>query len=290
MRSLLFVPADSPKKFAKGMGSGADALILDLEDSVALPNKVAARSTAVDALKEGHKNPARPRLYVRMNALDTPFWQGDLSAVMPARPDGIMLPKPRNVGDVVRVADEIGRLEMAQGVLPGTTTIIAIVSEVPESVLSIAGYAQGPKCLEALTWGAEDLSAMLGSQSTREDDGRWTSPYMLARNLTLMAASAGGRAAIDTVYVDFKNKDGFADECRRAARDGFTGKMAIHPDQVAMINEAFTPSAAERAWAEEITALFAQNPGAGTLALRGQMIDRPHLVRAERILKRSRGT
>jgi citrate lyase subunit beta/citryl-CoA lyase len=159
---------------------------------------------------------------------------------------------------------------------------------VPAAVFQFHTYLTASARLEAITWGAEDLSALVGATATREADGHWTAPYQLARNLCLFAAVAAGRQPIDTVFVNFKDRVGLADECRIAARDGFTGKLAIHPDQVATINGAFTPSEAERAWAGEIVALFAANPGAGALSLNGQMIDRPHLVRAERILARAK--
>jgi citrate lyase subunit beta / citryl-CoA lyase len=286
MRSLLFVPADSEKKFNKGLQCGSDALILDLEDSVALDRKVAARGAAVDFLKAAHGMPKRSRLYVRINAPDTRFWQADLEAIIAARPDGVMVPKPRSVRDLELASLAMDGFERAAGLKIGATKVIAIVTEVPESLLQMQGYVSPPARVEALTWGAEDLSASVGSARTRDEAGRWTSPYQLARNLTLMAASGSGRQAIDTVYIDFKNAKGFADECREAAQDGFTGKMAIHPDQVAPINAAFSPSTNEVAWAKTIVELFAANPGAGALSLDGQMIDRPHFVRAQRILAR----
>lgn len=286
MRSLLFVPADSEKKFNKGLASGADALILDLEDSVALDRKVPAREAARAFVAAARLLKTRPRLYVRINALDTPFWRQDLEAVIGEAPDGVMVPKPRNVIDLETISTVMEGLERAAAVDVGSTRVIAIVTEVPESVLQMHGYCAAPPRVEALTWGAEDLSAVMGSSSTRETDGRWSSPYMLARNLTLMAAVAGGRQPIDTVYVDFKNTAGLIDECLTAARDGFTGKMAIHPDQVSHINAAFTPSIEQTAWARTIVELFAANPGTGALSRDGQMIDRPHLVRAQRILAR----
>lgn len=285
MRSLLFVPADSEKKLAKALGCGADALIVDLEDSVALDRKAAARSLAAAFLRETVTRPDRPRLYVRINAHDTPYWQDDIAGVLAARPDGLMQPKPRSARDVDALAAYLDTAEPQAGLAPRHTRIIAIATEVPASVLAMHTYLDATPRLEALTWGAEDLSALVGSPSTRTADGwSWTSPYRLARDLTLMAATATGRQPIDTVFANFRNTDGFKAECAEAVRDGFTAKMAIHPDQVALINSAFTPSATEIDWAREITALFAANPGAGALSLRGQMIDRPHLVRANRIL------
>jgi citrate lyase subunit beta / citryl-CoA lyase len=288
MRSLLFVPADSEKKIAKALSVGADCLILDLEDSVAPARKSAARPLAAAFVAETRKLAKRPKLYVRINALDTAEWEADLAAVLPARPDGIMHPKPRSAEDVAHLAIALDHAEAKIGITPGATRIIAITTEVPMAVLTMPSYLDASARLEALTWGAEDLSALVGSSATREPGGGWTSPYKLARDLCLFTALAAGRQPIDTVYVDFRDTTGLAEEARIAARDGFTGKMAIHPDQVATINAAFTPTAAETAWAHEIIALFRDNPGAGALSLRGQMIDRPHAVRADRILTRAK--
>lgn len=287
MRSLLFVPADSEKKIAKALTVGADCLILDLEDAVATANKAAARPLAADFLAETRKRAQRPRLYVRINAFDTPFWRDDIAGVIAAQPDGIMLPKPRAGADVDHLSAVLDAAEPLNGIVPGTTKIIAIATELPAALLSMATFAEASRRMEGLTWGAEDLSAVVGSAATREPNGVWTSPYLLARNMTLMCATASNRQPIDTVYANFRDIDGLKEEARLAARDGFTGKMAIHPNQVAHINAAFTPDANEVAWAKEIMALFAANPGAGALSLRGQMIDKPHVVRAERILARA---
>jgi citrate lyase subunit beta / citryl-CoA lyase len=287
MRSMLFVPADSEKKLAKGMTSGADALIVDLEDSVAPGNKAAARGIAAAFLKSARQVAKRPKLYVRINALDTAWWRDDVAGVIAALPDGIMQPKTRSGADVETLSAALDTLEPNAGIKVGATRIIAIATEVPVSVLNMATYVPPHPRIEGYAWGAEDLSALLGSQSTREADGRsWTTPYVLARNLCLMAATAAERQPLDTVYVNFRDLEGLRLEAEMAARDGFTGKMAIHPDQVAIINAAFTPSEKEVAWAHEIVQLFKDNPGAGTIGLRGQMIDRPHLMRAERILAR----
>jgi citrate lyase subunit beta / citryl-CoA lyase len=289
MRSLLFVPADSEKKIAKSVSAGADALILDLEDAVAVARKTIARTMAADFISTLRKETSRPRLIVRINALDTPFWEGDLAEIMPSRPECIMVPKPTAAADVDRVADVMDRLEALHDIPAGSVRIIAIATELPAAVLQMHTFLTVTPRLEALTWGAEDLSALVGSTATREADGHtWTSPYRLARDLVLMAATATGRQAIDTVFTNFRDLEGVAAEARVAARDGFTAKMAIHPDQVAPINAAFTPSDHEISWAREIETLFAENPGAGALSLRGQMIDRPHAVRASRILARAK--
>ncbi len=250
--------------------------------------KAAARPLAAAFVRETRGKPNRPRLYVRINALDTDEWEADLAAVLPAQPDGIMHPKPRSSEDVDRLAMALDHAEAKAGIASGATRIIAITTEVPMAILTMPSYLSASARLEGLTWGAEDLSALVGSSVTREPGGGWTSPYRLARDLCLFTALAAGRQPIDTVYVDFRDGAGLAEEARIAARDGFTGKMAIHPDQVAAINDAFTPSAAEIGWAHEIVALFRENPGAGALSLRGQMIDRPHAVRAARILARAK--
>lgn len=289
MRSLLFVPADAERKLAKGMASGADVLLLDLEDSVAAPRKAAAREMAHAFIAANRAVATRPRIYVRINALDTEYWQADLAAVMPAAPDGIMLPKAAGGDDVHRLSIALSEHESTAGIADGATRILPIATELPIAALNMASFVDASRRLVGLTWGAEDLSAELGSTSTREADGRYTSPYRLARDLTLMAARAGGVEPIDTVFADFRDGEGFAREAREAARDGFTGKMAIHPDQVAVINAAFTPSADAVATAQAIVALFAASPGAGVISHAGRMYDRPHLRLAERLLARVRG-
>lgn len=289
MRSFLFIPADDEKKLGKGLATGADALILDLEDAVSAARKAAARTLAAQYIADARPKEGRPRLYVRINALDTGLWQDDLAGVIRAQPDGVFLPKPGSGDDVHRLSLALRHEEEHAGVAVGSTRIIAIATETAASVFQLHTYADSSSRLEALTWGAEDLSAVLGSSRTREADGRtWTSPYRLARDLTLFAAAAAGVEAIDTVYVSLRDTEGLRLECEAAARDGFTGKMAIHPAQVETINAAFTPAAEEVAAAEEIVRLFADNPGAGALSHRGQMVDRPHLTRAERTLARAK--
>jgi citrate lyase subunit beta/citryl-CoA lyase len=287
MRSLLFVPADSERKLAKAEASGADTLLLDLEDAVSGSRKPAAREIGAEYIRALRPREGRPHLYVRINALDTSYWQDDLAGVMGAAPDGIMLPKPRSGEDVHKLSIALNHAEERAGIAVGATRIIAIATEVPVSLLSMSTYIGASSRLEGLTWGAEDLSTELGSRATREDGGAgWTSPYRLARDFTLYTAVAAGVQPIDTVYIDFRDALGFREEARLAARDGFTGKMAIHPDQVAMINEVFSPSAEEIARAEAIVQLFVDNPDAGALSLDGQMVDRPHLIRAQRLLAR----
>jgi citrate lyase subunit beta/citryl-CoA lyase len=289
MRSLLFIPADDQRKLAKGITTGADALILDLEDAVSAPRKAAARTLAAQYIAETRPREGRPLIFVRINAMDTALWQDDVAAVIGARPDGVLLPKSTSGEDVHKLSVALHLAEERAGAVTGGTRIVAL-AETPGSVLHLAGYAGASSRLAGLTWGGEDLAAALGARANREADGRtWTSPYRLARDLTLFAAAAAGVQAIDTVFVNFRDPEGLQRECEEAARDGFTAKMAIHPGQVPIINAAFTPSAEEVAFAREIVQLFADNPDAGALAHRGQMVDKAHVARAERIIARAKG-
>ncbi len=287
MRSLLFVPGDSDRKIAKALSSGADALILDLEDSVALDRKPEARTMTRDFIGSAKSQEKRPRLYVRINSLTTDFWSADLEGVMPAGPDGIILPKPRSGEDVHRLSLALDHAEESAGLKQGSTRIVAIATEVPICVLNMGSFVGSSGRLEGLTWGAEDLSAEVGSTATREPNGVLTSPYRLARDLCLFTAVSAGAQPIDTVFIDFRDQDGLRAEAAAAARDGFTGKLAIHPDQVEIINAAFTPSQREIDRARDIVAMFAASPDAGVISLNGQMYDRPHLTRAERVLARA---
>jgi citrate lyase subunit beta/citryl-CoA lyase len=284
MRSLLFVPADSERKLARGLDSGADALILDLEDSVAAPNRPTARRLAREFLEARGpvEHGGRIRRYVRINPLASGLALDDLAATVAGRPDGILLPKC--TPDDVRTADHyLSAFEAAAGAPVGDIRIIAIATETPAAVFALGGYKGVSPRLEAITWGAEDLSACIGGNN-RTIEGEYDGPYKLARSLCLLAASAAEVSAIDTIYTDFKDPEGLKAECAAARRSGFTAKMAIHPAQLAAINEAFSVSAAERDWAERVIAAFAANPEAGTLALDGKMIDKPHLVLARRLL------
>jgi citrate lyase subunit beta/citryl-CoA lyase len=280
MRSLLFVPADSERKLARGIESGADALILDLEDSVVAANRGVARRQAREFL-ETH-GPERVGRYVRINPLASGLALDDLAATAAGRPDGILLPKC--VPEDVRTLDHyLSAFEASAGSPVGATRIIAIATETPAGVFALGGYGGVSPRLEAITWGAEDLSASIGG-SNRTIDGDYDGPYKLARSLCLLAASAAGVMAIDTIFTDFKDDDGLRTECLAARRSGFAAKMAIHPAQLGVINEAFSVSPAEREWAERVIAAFAAKPDAGTLALDGKMIDKPHLVLACRLL------
>jgi citrate lyase subunit beta / citryl-CoA lyase len=280
MRSFLFVPADSERKLVRGPESGADALILDLEDSVAAANRGVARVQAREFLAA--HGPNRVRRYVRINPLASGLALDDLAATVAGRPDGILLPKC--LPEDVRTADHyLSAFEVAAGAPVGTIRIVAIATETPAAVFALGNYAGVSPRLEAITWGAEDLSAALGG-SNRTSDGDYDGPYRLARSLCLLAAAAADVIAIDTIYTDFKDEAGLGAECLAARRSGFAAKMAIHPAQLAAINAAFSVSAAEREWAERVVAAFAANPDAGALALDGKMIDRPHLVLANRLL------
>ncbi len=278
LRSLLFVPGDRPDRMEKALRSGADALILDLEDSVAPAAKPEARRNVAGFLNTH----SAARLWVRINPLDSEEADRDLAAVLPSHPDGIVLPKAEggaSVAELTRRLTERGN---------ATSRILAIATETPAAMFQLGSYG-GHMRLAGLTWGAEDLPAAIGATASREPDGRYTPPNELARSLCLFGAAAAGVAPIETVYPAFRDVDGCSAYAARARRDGFTGMMAIHPDQVAAINAAFTPSEAEVAHARAVVAAFEANPGAGTLALDGRMIDRPHLVQAQRTLAAASG-
>ena len=289
MRSFLFVPADSERKLAKGAESGADAVILDLEDSVTADRKAGARETALAYLRQHADETKRPRLVVRVNALDTGLTDADLDAVVGGRPDMILLPKAEGGAAVTHLDAKLMAREAVHGLPEGSIKILALATETAASLFVCGTYRNSSPRLTGITWGAEDLSAELGAETNRDEHGRFTSPYWLARNLSLAAASAARVQAIDTVYADFRNMDGLRAEAIEARRDGFTAKMAIHPAQVAIINEVFTPAADEIAKAQAVVAAFAADPSAGVVAIGGVMYDRPHLTRAERLLARVKG-
>jgi citrate lyase subunit beta / citryl-CoA lyase len=288
MRSLLFVPGDSPRKLAKGMESGADALILDLEDSVAGERKAEARTTALGFLKEVGAEARRPRLLVRVNSLDTGLTDADLDAVVAGRPDAILLPKAEGGPSVKDLDARLAAREARAGLPNGAIAIMAIATETAAALFAAGTYAGASPRLSALTWGAEDLSADIGAETNRDADGNFTGPFRLARSLCVAAAAAAKVAALDTVFVDFRNTDGLRREAEEARRDGFVGKLAIHPGQVATINEVFTPAPAEIAKAEAVIAAFASAPGVGVVGIDGLMYDRPHLERAKRLLARAK--
>jgi len=270
LRSLLFVPGDRPERMEKALSLGADALILDLEDAVAPAAKPAARDMVAAFLATER----RATLFVRVNPLDSGLIDDDLAAVLPGRPDGLLLPK----------AEGAASLAALDAKLTGDIMILPIATETPAAIFALGSYGGVTTRLCGLTWGAEDLPAAIGAQTSREPDGSYAAPYQLARSLTLFGAHAAGVPAIETVYPDFRDLDGLAAYAARGRRDGFTGMMAIHPSQIAVINAAFAPSEAEIAHARAVVAIFAANPGAGALSLDGKMVDAPHLKSAQRLL------
>ncbi|SEH18588.1 citrate lyase subunit beta / citryl-CoA lyase [Sphingopyxis sp. YR583] len=277
LRSLLFVPGDRPERFAKAAASGADAIILDLEDSVSPANKEAARAAIADYLA-GTREVVT---LVRVNPLDGHMTAADVAAIVAARPDAIMLPKAEGAPSIAQL-DTILRSESDRDAsLP---PILPIATETPAAIFTLGSYREVKDRLLGLTWGAEDLPAAIGATTSREADGSYTAPYEVARAMTLFAAHAAGAAAIDTVFPAIKDEAGLAAYATRARRDGFTGMMAIHPSQVEPINAAFTPSADEAARAQAIVDAFAANPGAGVLQVDGKMVDAPHLKQAKHIL------
>jgi citrate lyase subunit beta/citryl-CoA lyase len=284
MRSLLFVPADGGRKLDKAMASGADAVIVDLEDSIAPEGKIAARKSATDFLKEACKAAGRPRLLVRVNAIATGLIDADLDAVVSARPDAIMLPKAEGGASVIHADAKLAVREAIHGLADGGIKILAIATETAAAMFLAGTYRGASARLAGLTWGAEDLSAELGAETNRDADGRFLDPYRLARALCLAGAAAAQVPALDTVTPDFRNAGLLRREAQEARRDGFLGKMAIHPAQVAIINEVFTPSEDAIASALAIVAAFDANPGKGTVAVGGVMHDRPHLARARQLL------
>jgi len=283
MRSLLFVPGDSEKKLSKADSIEADVLILDLEDAVVPERKVAARALVREYLAD-RPDHRRQQLWVRINPLDHAEAGADLGAVMPARPDGIVLPKTRSPEDIDVLGQRIGHYEAEYEFPVGSTLVLPVATETPQSLFSLGDYARCSKRLAGITWGAEDLAAAVGATANREADGRWTSPYQFVRSLSLFAAHAAGVEAIDTLWANFRDPQGLEVSCAEARRDGFSGKLAIHPDQVGVINRCFTPSAEEIERARRIVGLFEANPGAGTLAMDGHMLDLPHLRQARRTL------
>jgi citrate lyase subunit beta / citryl-CoA lyase len=284
MRSLLFVPGDDEKKLAKALASGADALIVDLEDSVAETHKAAARATAAAFVAEARRLGSRPKLYVRVNPFASGLTAADLDAVMPSAPDGIVLPKCLGGADVQRLGANLAVHEAERGLADGATGIIAIATESARALFGFASYRGASRRLEGLAWGGEDLSADLGAETNRLPDGAYAAPYALARTLTLAGAVAAETRPIDAVATNFRDLDGLRAEALAARRDGFVAKMAIHPAQVPAINEVFAVSPEAIARARAIIAAFDAAPGAGVVALDGEMLDLPHLKRAKRLL------
>ena len=282
LRSLLFVPGDSERKFAKAQTSGADALILDLEDSVAPSQKPKAREH-VAALLEN--SAARNwSFFVRVNALDTDLTLEDLAAVVKPGLDGLLIPKAAGGADIARLGYFLDALETKAGMTLGSVKLAVVATETARAMFSLATYSPAHPRLVALTWGAEDLAADVGATENREADGGWTEPYRMVRTQCLFAAAAAETTPVDTIRADFRDLDGLERDCRRSRRDGFLGRMAIHPDQVAVINRCYTPSEAEIAHARRIVDAFAAEPEAGALGIDGKMVDIPHLKAARKVL------
>lgn len=283
-RSWLFAPGDSEKKMTKAMEGSADIVLIDLEDAVAPDQKAAARPMVHDFIKA---NPAqRHRLWVRINPFDGPHTLADLAAIMPAAPGGIMLPKVYGRGEVEKLDHCLSALEVAHGLEEGSTPVIVLITETAEAMFHTGDYKGAPRVV-ALTWGAEDLADSIGASSNKNADGSYTFTYELARSMTVLGAATAGVTAIETISADFRDLDALRRRAESVRRDGFRGMMAIHPAQVDVINEAFTPSEAEIAEAQEIVDLFAANPGVGAIGWKGGMLDRPYLARAERLLRQA---
>jgi citrate lyase subunit beta/citryl-CoA lyase len=282
LRSLLFVPGDSERKFAKATGVGADALILDLEDSVAPPQKSAARGRVAELLSDA--SPRAWSFFVRINALDTGLALDDLAAVTRPGLDAILVPKANGAEDIVRFGHYLDALETKAGMPVGSVKIAVVATETARAMFELGSYTSALSRVVALTWGAEDLAAALGATDNKESDGAWTFPYQVARAQCLFAAAAAETMAIDTVHTNFRDAVGLERECRRSRRDGFLGRMAIHPDQVETINRCYTPSDEEVAHARRIVEAFEANPDVGTIGIDGKMVDIPHLKAARKTL------
>jgi citrate lyase subunit beta/citryl-CoA lyase len=288
MRSLLFVPADGGSKLDKAIASGADAVIIDLEDSITAERKESARADAAAFLKEATKRTIRPRLLVRVNGLTTGMIDADLDNVVPARPDAILLPKAEGGASVIHIDAKLTAREAIGGLANGHIKIVAQAIETAAAIFQIGTFGGASARLIGMTWGPEDLSAEIGAEANRDAEGCLTEPYRLARSLCLFGAASAAVGAIETVYVDFRNLDGLRRDTEAARRDGFSGRLAIHPAQVPVINEVFTPTAEALAKARAIVGAFAAAPGAGAVGIDGKMYDRPHLVRATQVIARAK--
>ncbi|MBX3593939.1 CoA ester lyase [Sphingomonas sp.] len=285
LRSMLFIPGDSEKKMGKIAACGADAVILDLEDSVAPENKDGARQLVRDYLRAHPAGARGPQLWVRINPFDTGLTLADLTAVMAGQPDGILQPKIDGPADVARLSHYLDAFEAANGIAAGATAIIPVATETATAPFHLGEFAKTslPR-LAGLTWGAEDLAAAIGASGNRAADGGWAFTFRMARSLCLLAAHAAGVPAIETLYADFRDEDGLRASCREARGEGFGGRLAIHPAQVASINSGFTPDEDEIAHARRVVDAFASAPGVGTIGIDGKMYDIPHLKAAQRVL------
>jgi citrate lyase subunit beta/citryl-CoA lyase len=284
MRSLLFVPADGGTKLDKAFASGADGVIVDLEDSIAPEKKEVARKLALEFLENHHGKTNRPRLLVRVNGLDTGMTDADLDAVVPGKPDVILFPKAEGGATVTHLDAKLTAREAIAGLPEGSIKILAQTVESAAGVFTAGTYKNCSPRLMGMTWGPEDLASEIGAEGNREADGMLTEPYRIARAFCLFSAAAAKVPAIETIHVDFRNLDALRRDTEIARRDGFSGRLAIHPAQVPVINEVFTASAAQIEKAKTIVAAFAAKPGAGTVGIDGKMYDRPHLKRAQELL------
>jgi citrate lyase subunit beta/citryl-CoA lyase len=277
MRSLLFVPADDAKKQQKALASAADAIILDMEDSVALANKGVARTTIADFYQLDHQ---QKTIVIRINALDTAFWQEDMAAIIAFAPEYILIPKARSGKDISTINDLIN----ADSKACNKTKIIAIVTELPESIFNMASFKDSGNALAAMTWGAEDLSAEIGAHTNKDENGEYFPVYQLARSYCLLGASHADVTAIDSVFTNFRDNEGLRKEAQRAKLEGFNGKMLIHPCQIEVVNTVFTPTADEIAHAKLVIETIENSSSGGVAQLNGEMIDQPHYRRALRLL------
>jgi citrate lyase subunit beta/citryl-CoA lyase len=288
MRSLLFVPADGGPKLDKAMASGADAVILDLEDSIAPERKAHARAAAFEHLKAAQAKKDRPRLLVRINGLDTGMTDADLDAVVAGAPDAVLFPKAEGGATVTHLDAKLTAREAIAGLPEGSIKILAQTVESAMGLFTAGTYRNASARLIGMTWGPEDLSSELGAETNREADGTLTEPYRLARSFCLFGAAAAKVPAIETIHVNFRDVDVLRRDTELARRDGFTGRLAIHPAQVPVINDVFTPTQEQIEKAKALVAAFAAQPGAGTIGISGKMYDRPHLLRAQALLARNR--
>ncbi|MFZ9667805.1 MAG: HpcH/HpaI aldolase/citrate lyase family protein [Steroidobacteraceae bacterium] len=282
---MLFVPGDRPERFGKAEASGADAVILDLEDAVAAAQRPMARAAIGAHLRQS----SRPvPLWVRINPIDSADALADLAAIVAQKPDGLLLPKARNGLDVARLDHWLEALEASHGLTTGGIKIIPMITETAGAMLQLASFVPLPKRVVGVTWGAEDLAAELGATGSRDEEGRYEMPYQMASAGCLFVAAAAQVAAIDTVDTEITNIATVEQRARLSRRSGYVAKLAIHPAQIPALHAAFTPSAAELAHAEAVIAAFANDPGVGALRVDGKLVDRPHLLQAERLLAAAR--
>ena len=282
LRSMLFVPGDSERKLAKVAGGPADALILDLEDAVAKERLGIARGMVGEYLKASRAKSGAQERWVRINPMSTADALPDLAAIVAGAPDGIVVPKTNSANDAILLDHYLTALETREGVEVGATKILAVATETPAAMFTLGSFSGATPRLYGMTWGAEDLPAAVGASTNLDEAGNLDFTYQLARSLCLLAATAAGVEPLDTVFTDFRDGDGLRRNAQAARRAGFTGKIAIHPDQVEIINQAFTPSADEVAYAKRVIEVFAA--GVGTVSLDGKMLDKPHLTQARRVI------